>query len=129
MWHQGPGVSGVRQGFFERVYRLVALIPPGKVATYGQIAALLGQPRAARTVGWALHSLPEERVHSVPWHRVIGSGGRITTPRETHSAQRQRERLEEEGIEFDRRDVVELGGYQWTGPEWSELDALLRSET
>ena len=44
-------------GFFERVYRLVGLIPPGKVATYGQIADLLAHPRAARTVGWALHSL------------------------------------------------------------------------
>ncbi|MFB0536550.1 MAG: MGMT family protein, partial [Anaerolineae bacterium] len=55
--------------FFSRVYRLVSMIPRGKVASYGQIARMLGSPRGARTVGWALHGLPEGT--DVPWHRVI----------------------------------------------------------
>ena len=63
--------------FFQKVYHLVCQIPPGKVATYGQIAVLLGHPGAARTVGWALHGLPEGS--SVPWHRVINAKGRIST--------------------------------------------------
>ncbi|MBC8447884.1 MAG: methylated-DNA--[protein]-cysteine S-methyltransferase [Chloroflexi bacterium] len=116
-------------GFFDRVYRLVCLIPPGKVATYGQIAALLGHPRAARTVGWALHSLSDEQARVVPWQRVIGAGGRITTSCETHSAQLQRQLLEEEGIEFDRRGDIDMARFQWPGPEWDELNALLRVET
>jgi len=49
------------KGFFEKVWRIVERIPRGKVATYGQIAYMLGNPRAARTVGWALHSMPNER--------------------------------------------------------------------
>ena len=48
------------QGFFKRVYEIVALIPSGKVATFGQIAALLGEPRNARVVGWAMHDAPRE---------------------------------------------------------------------
>ena len=64
--------------FFERVYRVVQQIPRGKVASYGQIAALLGHPQAARTVGWALNALTSERVAQVPWQRVINSAGRIS---------------------------------------------------
>ena len=117
------------QGFFDRVYRLVRLIPRGKVTTYGQVAALLGHPRAARTVGWALHALSEKQARVVPWQRVIGAGGRITTSCETHSAPLQRQLLEGEGIEFDRRDDVDMARFQWPGPEWAELEALLRVET
>jgi len=116
-------------GFFDKVYRLVCLIPPGKVATYGQIAALLGHPQAARTVGWALHSLADEQARVVPWQRVIGAGGRITTSCQTHSAQLQRQLLEEEGIECDSRGDIDMARFQWRGPEWDELDALLRAET
>ena len=115
-------------GFFEQVYRLVALIPPGKVATYGQIAALLTHPRAARTVGWALHSLSAEQAQVVPWQRVIGAGGRITTSREDDSAQLQRELLQGEGVGFGPSGVVDLAESRWEGPAWEELDALLRSE-
>ena len=60
--------------FFERVYAVVQMIPPGKVASYGQIAALLEHPRAARTVGWALHVMPDGS--NAPWHRVVNSQGR-----------------------------------------------------
>ncbi|MEE9617532.1 MAG: MGMT family protein, partial [Anaerolineae bacterium] len=66
-------------GFFERVYRLVRQVPPGKVTSYGALARMLGRPRAARTIGWALHSLPEGS--DVPWHRVINSQGCISISR------------------------------------------------
>jgi methylated-DNA-protein-cysteine methyltransferase-like protein len=114
-------------GFFGRVYRLVRLIPPAKVATYGQIAALLGHPQAARTVGWALHSLSAEQAQVVPWQRVIGSGGRITLPAEGGSAGLQRQLLEAEGVEFGPRGDVEMNRFQWEGPNWAQLDDLLRS--
>jgi len=117
----------VKDGFFERVYRLVGLIPPAKVATYGQIAALLGHPQAARTVGWALHSLSAERAQVVPWQRVIGSGGHITLSREA-GRNRQQQTLEAEGVEFGPRGAVDMDRFQWEGPNWVELDGLLRSE-
>ena len=104
---------GEARGFFQRVYDMVAQIPYGKVATYGQIALYLGYPRAARTVGWALHALPEGR--KIPWHRVINSQGRVSTSCLTHSADLQRAMLEEEGIAFDERGFVDLALYRWEG--------------
>lgn len=102
-----------KAGFFRRVYDLVARIPPGRVATYGQIAALLEHPRWARTVGWALHSLPEDLSH-LPWHRVLNGQGRIST---RPSSAEQRRRLEAEGVRFDPDDRVPLGQFLWDGPE------------
>jgi methylated-DNA-protein-cysteine methyltransferase-like protein len=112
--------------FFHQVYRVVRLIPPGKVATYGQIAVLLGHPRAARTVGWALHALPEGS--DVPWHRVINARGRISTSCWEHDADLQRRRLEAEGIAFGPDDRVDLKVYRWEGLTWPEMDELRRSE-
>jgi methylated-DNA-protein-cysteine methyltransferase-like protein len=86
-------------GFFERVYTLVEQIPHGRVATYGQVAALLGVPRGARAVGWALRALPRSRSGKVPWHRVLGAGGRVS-PRAGNGAAVQRRRLRAEGVRF-----------------------------
>ncbi|MBK9231449.1 MAG: MGMT family protein [Anaerolineae bacterium] len=77
---------------FERIKVLTGLIPRGRAVTYGQVAAWMGEPRAARTVGWALHGLThEEAAGAVPWHRVLGKVGphyaRVTTSCETHSAE------------------------------------------
>lgn len=102
-----------RQNFFRQVYDLVAQIPLGMVATYGQIATLLGHPQAARTVGWALHMLPEDT--DVPWQRVINSAGRISIP-DPEMAHEQRARLVEEGIVFDERGYTDLRKYLWDGP-------------
>jgi len=99
-------------GFFERVYRLVRQVPPGRVISYGAIARMLGHPRAARTVGWALHSLPEGS--GVPWHRVINSRGRISLSRREHGADLQRALLEAEGVEFDERGTVDWDRFGWT---------------
>jgi methylated-DNA-protein-cysteine methyltransferase-like protein len=100
--------------FFEQVYQVAATIPPGRVATYGQIAALLGNPRGARTVGWALHSTPAGL--DLPWHRVINSQGRIGGPPDGYRAREQRALLEAEGIVFDRSGRIDLEEYGWQTP-------------
>ncbi|HEY68010.1 MAG: cysteine methyltransferase [Chloroflexi bacterium] len=110
-------------GFFERVYQLVRQVPPGKVTSYGAIARMLGHPRAARTVGWALHSLPDGS--DVPWHRVINSQGRISTSCREHSADLQRALLEAEGIEFDEHGYVDWERFGWEGLSWLEVEKIV----
>lgn len=110
--------------FFERVYLLVQQIPRGRVASYGQIAALLGHPQAARTVGWALNALRGSDVNDVPWQRVINSAGRISISRADLGADLQHALLEEEGIEFDARGYVDLGRYGWEGLSPPDIEAL-----
>ena len=100
--------------FFRQVYRAVSMIPRGQVATYGQIAAYVGNPRGARTVGWALHGLPAGS--GVPWHRVINAQGSISTSREGSRPGQQRAMLEDEGIVFDEKGRMDLKTLQWKGP-------------
>jgi methylated-DNA-protein-cysteine methyltransferase-like protein len=111
-------------GFFERVYRLVRQIPLGKVTSYGAIARMLGNARAARTVGWALHSVPENS--DVPWQRVINSQGRISTSCQEHGQGLQRALLEAEGVEFDERGHVDWDRFGWQGLPWPEVETLMR---
>ena len=85
--------------FFERVYAAVRAIPRGRVATYGQVAELVGVPRGARALGWALRALDPRRARAVPWHRVVGAGGRISL-RAGVGPLLQRERLQKEGVGF-----------------------------
>ena len=105
--------------FRRLVYRVVARVPRGKVVTYGQVAAILGQPRAARAVGTALAALSGAYLNTVPWQRVIGASGRCTH-RDGFSASVQRDLLEREGVRFDRRGHVDLKRLRWAGPrrEW-----------
>jgi methylated-DNA-protein-cysteine methyltransferase related protein len=93
--------------FFERVYEAVRAIPHGRVVTYGQVARLVGVPRGARAVGWALRALDPRRERAVPWHRVVGFGGRIS-PRAGGGPMLQRRRLRAEGVAF-RAGRVDLG--------------------
>ena len=79
--------------FFETAYAVARTIPPGRVMSYGQIAALAGNPRMARQVGWAMHDCPPD----VPWHRVVRRDGSIATG----DGDVQRALLEAEGVEFD----------------------------
>jgi methylated-DNA-protein-cysteine methyltransferase-like protein len=79
---------------FEKILRQVRRIPPGKVATYGDVAYAAGFPGAARQVVWALHSSG-----GLPWQRVVGAGGKILLSGE--AALEQRFRLENEGVKFN----------------------------
>jgi len=102
------------------VYRVVRQIPRGKVVTYGQVAAILGQPRAARAVGHALRMLPPVLLRAVPWQRVINAAGRISYRGDLYRPDDQRELLEAEGVHFRRNDRVDLERTRWAGPkrEW-----------
>ena len=110
-------------GFFEQVYRLVSQVPPGKVTSYGAVARMLGQPHAARTVGWAMRGLPEGS--NVPWHRVINSQGRVSTGGWNEETSLQRVLLEAEGVEFDRHGTVDWDRFGWAGLPWPEIEQLL----
>ena len=105
--------------FFQRVYDVVRMIPSGKVASYGQVAALLEHPRSARTVGWALHATPEGM--DIPWHRVINSRGYVSTARTTDPPELQQRLLEAEGVVFDERGHVDLRLFGWDA--WIALPA------
>ncbi len=89
--------------FDARVYALVRRIPAGKVASYGWIAAALGNPRRARMVGNALARLPERS--DVPWHRVINSQRKISPRADWEVPNMQRELLEAEGVVFEGEAV------------------------
>jgi methylated-DNA-protein-cysteine methyltransferase-like protein len=97
--------------FYQRVYTLVRQVPAGQVVTYGQVAALLGSPRAARAVGYALRYLPLGS--DVPWHRVINHRGGISPRYPADSPLLQRLLLEAEGVRFDAQDCVDLARYRW----------------
>jgi methylated-DNA-protein-cysteine methyltransferase-like protein len=97
---------------YARVYAVVRRIPRGRVATYGQVAALAGRPRHARLVGYALHALPDRT--TVPWHRVLNAQGRISLRRAAPAAGlTQRLLLEREGVRFDARGRVSLERFGW----------------
>lgn len=100
----------IPQTLFQRVKAIIKKIPRGKVATYGQIAALAGQPRAARQVAWALHTSSDK--DRLPWHRVINRNGAISLPR-SRGYELQRELLRREGVTFGLRDVIDLEHFQW----------------
>ena len=108
--------------FFDQVYTLVRRIPMGCVATYGQIAHLLGQPHAARTVGWALRGLPEGT--GVPWYRVVNAAGRISISEPLVAAE-QRRLLEIEGVVLGPDDQVDLGRFGWAGLSEPEIQMLM----
>ena len=86
-------------------------IPRGRVATYGQLAALLGWPRAARAVGSAMKRCPA----GVPWHRVVNARGAISLRANVAGMLTQRMMLEQEGIPV-RRGRIRLTDHRWTGP-------------
>lgn len=94
---------------FERIYENVKRIPRGKVATYGMIAAMSGNPRLARVVGYALHVNPEPGV--IPCHRVVNREGKTSSAFAFGSEDMQRKLLEEEGVVFRDDGTVDLDVY------------------
>jgi methylated-DNA-protein-cysteine methyltransferase-like protein len=102
------------QNLYFKIYNAVRKIPAGKVATYGQIAALIGSPRSARIVGWALRNLEEKT--NVPWQRVINKEGRISIENLGVPKEMQATLLKQEGIEIVLRDgnyFVDLKKFGW----------------
>ena len=94
-------------GYFEDIRKMVRRIPKGRVATYGDIARAAGYPGTARQVAWALRSPDAVRL---PWHRVLGAGGRILLPGE--AGLHQRTLLELEGVRFKGARVA-MKRHQW----------------
>ena len=99
-----------RSGVYALIYEIVRDIPPGRVATYGQIAGFL-DGCTARMVGYAMAALPAGS--DVPWQRVINSRGSVSPRRRGDGHGRQRKLLEAEGIVFDPRGRVDLNEYGW----------------
>jgi methylated-DNA-protein-cysteine methyltransferase related protein len=103
-----------KSNLYQRIYNLVRKIPKGKVATYGQIAALAGSPRAARIVGYALHIINENS--DVPWQRVINRQGIISTTCQEHPPSLQADILIKEGVVVKNRNglfQIDLKKYLW----------------
>ena len=94
---------------FEKIYDVVKRIPKGKVATYGQVAYLAGNPRWARVVGYALHVNPD--TSSIPCHRVVNREGRVAPGFAFGGAGVQRQLLEAEGIVFETDGSIDLTKY------------------
>jgi methylated-DNA-protein-cysteine methyltransferase-like protein len=93
------------------VWKLVRKIPRGRVASYGQLATMLGKPRKARHVGYALHRTPDEMV--LPWHRVINAQGKISFSAESQAYLLQKAMLEAEEITFENGDRIDFDRYGW----------------
>ncbi len=101
--------------FDDRVRQVVAQIPPGQLATYGQIAELIGAYGCARQVGWSLRRLALSS--ALPWHRVVNAQGRISmSPSREGSDWIQRQLLLAEGIPVDPAGRLPLAGYRWLPP-------------
>jgi methylated-DNA-protein-cysteine methyltransferase-like protein len=105
----------VNYALYDKIYTVAEQIPYGMVATYGDIATIVGGGCDARTVGFALNEMPSER-GNVPWQRIINKQGGIST-----RGLSQRKLLEDEGVEFDAQDHVIMSRFHWAGPsaEWA----------
>lgn len=95
---------------FDRIYEVISQIPEGRVASYGQVAALAGNRRWARVVGYALHAVPADR--GLPCHRVVTKEGRISPAFGQGTENRQTDLLRREGITV-RDGYVDMEKFQW----------------
>src|SRR5262245_8404245 len=93
---------------FERVWKLVARIPRGRVATYGQLSELIGRRLTPLGIAWALRAVPEG---ALPWHRIVNASGGVSTNAEHPGLQRKL--LEAEGVVFDARGKIDLTRFGW----------------
>ncbi len=94
-----------------KVYKITAAVPAGKVATYGQIAAILGSPAAARAVGTALRNTPPGL--EIPCHRVVNKSGAMAPGGAFGGPGNQRRLLESEGIAFKPGGTIDMKKHQW----------------
>lgn len=103
--------------FADRVFAVVQQIPRGKVASYGQIARMIGAPRSARYVGYALRANPAPGTDpaSIPCHRVVFKDGRMATGFAFGGPGVQQDMLQSEGVGFDDEGRVVMADFQWNG--------------
>jgi methylated-DNA-protein-cysteine methyltransferase-like protein len=100
-----------RLGQYDAILAVVQSIPPGRVATYGQIAEMAGLPGRARLVGAVLGRLPPDS--AVPWHRVVNAAGRISPRGDGASAWEQGQLLVAEGVAIDEHGRIDLRHCRW----------------
>lgn len=106
---------------YERIYAVVRKIPAGQVATYGQIAAIVGKC-TPRMVGYAMAALPFDT--DVPWQRVINRQGKISLRAGGSGGALQRQLLGAEGVHFDlQKATINFDEVGWLGPDWEWLEA------
>jgi methylated-DNA-protein-cysteine methyltransferase-like protein len=110
--------TGLKPSLHQRIYAVVDEIPAGRVATYGQVAKIIGC--GARVVGYALAALPQQR--KLCWHRVVNARGEISLRSAGDNHSRQRRILEQEGIRFDNKGRIPLQEFRWEGPGWLWLE-------
>ena len=103
----------MNDSFFNDVYKIVATIPKGMVTTYGMIAFMIGRPRAARIVGWAMNGAPAEL--DLPCHRVVNKAGEMAAGDIFGGADVQRMMLESEGVTFLENSRIDMKRHLWTG--------------
>jgi len=110
--------------FHDRVFTVVRTVPSGSVTTYGDVGTVLGTPRLARQVGWALASLAHDlgKTADVPWHRVINARGSISHRGDFVRAEEQRQRLENEGVFFDGSGTCDLEAHRWDYPDFRDRE-------
>jgi O-6-methylguanine DNA methyltransferase len=99
-----------QEDFFDRVYKVVAKIPYGKVTTFGDIAEVCGIRSAARTVGWALNGTKDS---GLPCHRVVNRFGALTGKHHFGDHNIMEDLLRSEGVEFDKDGCVNLEKHLW----------------
>lgn len=98
----------------KNIVNTILSIPPGKVLSYGAVAALSGNPNASRQVSWLLRSQTEK--YNLPWFRVINSMGKISI-KDPHGYMIQKELLQSEGVMFNNKDTIDLNKYLWRPPQ------------
>lgn len=104
-------LSAANNDFFDKVFAVVALIPPGKVTSYGAIARYLGSARSSRMVGWAMNA--SHSLGNIPAHRVVNRQGLLTGKMHFATPNMMQERLEEEGIEVVNDQIVDFNNHLW----------------
>ncbi len=109
-------MPGSNEKLFARIYEVVNQVPRGRVASYGQIAQIVGTGCDARMVGYAMAGTPEGS--EIPWQRIVNREGKISLPGQGGVIQRMR--LEAEGVVFDKRGRIDMKRFGWGGPGASE---------
>jgi methylated-DNA-protein-cysteine methyltransferase-like protein len=105
-------LSARNADFFEQVYAVVRLIPPGRVTSYGAIAKYLGAARSSRMVGWAMNASHAQSEY-VPAHRVVNRIGLLTGKHHFADPQQMQQLLEKEGVKVEEDRVMDFGRLFW----------------